>query len=924
MFSKPQLPEHQAPAGAEHQNILKYIKEHTMEMAIDRGKDLLYRDRDAGLLMFRNVGKPLSKEEYEARLRLRTKDPRKFNTPQTLSRTSKSGVFINHKDGEKFQPDQETLLKRMHIPELPSQKDLRSLEKVAKLAEEIIEAIADEKIKPVYATGLPPRPNDETFEGLPHKIAYNDEGELKSKETLGVLHPSCYVAGRYSFTEFHPEDGYSDSINYVMWGLGAAKIWIVIAPEDFARSQRLMAEVCMELKEDERFSGWAKNCGTPINHKCLMVTPSFLRDHNIRFEVAVQWPGDVAIVTHHSIHAVLNINDHLELHGLFHKLLKPESCSICGKCFDGPISLDKHILLEHTAREVVQKCPKCERTFVHLDRHLPLCQRRCLVCGKICPPLGFSSHVSFCLDELAWKQYTAELTPVVPILPNVEKKTRKRPRSIKKSKPAPVPSIFDSMLVSSPAPVLSPALGPGNFTRSQFANTTSQQPSATVTPGANDSLNSASVPSIPFKKRVSSMNLNQIMTPARSDSFDYAQVKLDASTVSSFGASSQNASRRALPQGHRGGSRVTRSLANTEASIELPEAASRPADVIAPPADFVPPTSNSSFSRHVSATDTIEAAAVNTTASAGNSSSLHARPATIPIDSAISPEIIVEPLALPGPFSLSEHVEGPFCLCGCQDSFDPSLETYATGLSVSLPSNAPSPVESRPISPAPPSYEEVVATSNPQSSNELAVPQPGNSRILITIVSFYRLRNAADEFSRVLSEVLGAERNSENLPDIVDISFGLHGVRHAEGAIDLPDLLSTLSRMSHSLSAIRDVAIAPESVGSTSGSSVEILSNPSDSNSPDSNAPTADFSASAPEDIDPPSPPDHDEAGPPDVVDESEGAMQNGAAQIIESPAEQNPLVPPSRDDDPAVAILSVPRDLPIRRFRNILSEPIV
>ncbi|KAJ8666720.1 hypothetical protein QAD02_008382 [Eretmocerus hayati] len=302
MFSKPQLPEHQAPARAEHQNILKYIKEHTMEMAIDRGKDLLYRDRDAGLLMFRNVGKPLSEEEHEARLRLRTKDPRKFNIPQKLSRTSKSGVFINHKDGEKFQPDQETLLKRMH---LPSQKDLRSLEKVAKLA---IEAIADEKIKPVYATGLPPRPSDETFEGLPHKIAYNDEGELKSKETLGVLHPSCYVAGRYSHTEFHPEDGYSDSINYVMWGLGAAKISIVIAPEDFARFQRLMAEVCMELKEDERFSGWAKNCGTLIYHKCLMVTPSFLRDHNTRFEVAVQWPGDVAIVTHHSIHAVLNIN----------------------------------------------------------------------------------------------------------------------------------------------------------------------------------------------------------------------------------------------------------------------------------------------------------------------------------------------------------------------------------------------------------------------------------------------------------------------------------------------------------------------------------------------------------------------------------------------------------------------------------------
>ncbi|KAJ8672081.1 hypothetical protein QAD02_003340 [Eretmocerus hayati] len=354
-------------------------------------------------------------------------------------------------------------------------------------------------------------------------------------------------------------------------------------------------------------------------------------------------------------------------------------------------------------------------------------------------------------------------------------------------------------------------------------------------------------------------------------------------------------------RGHRGGSRVTRSLANTGASIELLEAASRPANVIAPPADFVPPTLVSSFSRHVSATDTIEAAAVNTAASAGISSSLRVRPATIPIDSAISPEIIVEPLALPGPFSLSEHVEGPFCLCGCQDSSDPSLGTYATGLSVSLPSNAPSPVESRPIPPAPPSYEEDVATSDPQSSNE-PVSQPGNSRISITIVSFYRLRNAADEFSRVLSEVLGAEQNSENSPDIVDISFGLHGVRHAEGTIDLPDLLSTLSRMSHSLSAIRDVAIAPENVDSTSGSSVEILSNPSDSKSADGNTPTADFLASAPENIDPPSPPDHDEAGPPDVVDESKGAMQTGAAQMIESPAEQNPLVPPNRDDgtDPA------------------------
>lgn len=58
------------------------------------------------------------------------------------------------------------------------------------------------------------------------------------------------------------------------------------------------------MKED--VSNWREGCPTPHHHKHMMLTPSFLRDAGIKYEMVVQRPGDLVYVGCLVYHQVVN------------------------------------------------------------------------------------------------------------------------------------------------------------------------------------------------------------------------------------------------------------------------------------------------------------------------------------------------------------------------------------------------------------------------------------------------------------------------------------------------------------------------------------------------------------------------------------------------------------------------------------------
>ncbi|KAJ8678010.1 hypothetical protein QAD02_013797 [Eretmocerus hayati] len=309
--------------------------------------------------------------------------------------------------------------------------------------------------------GLNPLEGDEKFEGLPHLIDHNGSTDLdpKNPETLGTLHPSCYLGGRYSFTEIHLEDGNADSVNLVLWALGVAKAWLTIAREDFWLFHKVMADTCATLIENgECFKGCQKGWATPTHHKCFVPTPSFLSEHGIRYELALQFEGDLAIPTHHSIHLVFNsnINECISMNfgsdswaaSYFAVLscLCPDSaikflpaklntnflCDFkdCGsrgsdaaalKYFVGVDNMRQHFIKEYPIIDG-KVCPRCGEIVSELKDHESKCGRACVYCGRVYKAEGFKSHLDSCafkaakLQSLPFESLSAGVPVIGPII----------------------------------------------------------------------------------------------------------------------------------------------------------------------------------------------------------------------------------------------------------------------------------------------------------------------------------------------------------------------------------------------------------------------------------------------------------------------------------------------------------------------------
>ncbi|KAJ8669467.1 hypothetical protein QAD02_000726 [Eretmocerus hayati] len=382
----------------------------------------------------------MNPKDAQARLESRTKNTSLFTNAQTLRRTKVGGVFVN--DKEPYEPEQtrEELLSKLNAPPLPNFEKISSLEELASLVEAIVEGTADGRISARYGMGLNPLEGDKKFGGLPHLIDHNGSTDLdpKNPETLGTLHPSCYLGGRYSFTEIHPEDGNADSVNLVLWALGVAKVWLTIAREDFWLFHKVMTDTCATLIENgECFKGCKKGCATPAHHKCFVPTPSFLSEHGIRHELALQFEGELAIPTHHSIHLVfnLNINECISMnfgsdgwaasYFAFLSCLCPDSAIkfLPAKLntnflyFVGVDNLRQHFIKEHPIIDG-KVCPRCGEIVSKLKDHESKCGCACVYCGRVYKANGFKSHLDSCAFKAAKLQSLPfeSLSPGVPVI----------------------------------------------------------------------------------------------------------------------------------------------------------------------------------------------------------------------------------------------------------------------------------------------------------------------------------------------------------------------------------------------------------------------------------------------------------------------------------------------------------------------------
>ncbi|KAJ8676857.1 hypothetical protein QAD02_012644 [Eretmocerus hayati] len=308
----------QSPPGGEHQNIVAYFETQNVSEALrDRVENKGPEAHSGGYVYLGIVALDDPNVAAERRKKFAAR-PTAFSPRQTLTRTNYKGVYINYKEYMKSLDTSDSVLERLQLHNVPyhvpNHGKIESLTEAEEIIEAILEANADKKVNPIHLR------NERLLQGdissfkkiLPGYIAHNGPTDLdpNNEATLGTLHPSVYYAGGYSFSEILPEDGYAESVLIMRScrGTGLEKIWILIAKGHFARFNSIMVKIAQDLMKNRAgFHEWETNCAAPVNHKCFVVTLTFLRENKIRYEVICQHEGDTIVVDQFVLRQVVNV-----------------------------------------------------------------------------------------------------------------------------------------------------------------------------------------------------------------------------------------------------------------------------------------------------------------------------------------------------------------------------------------------------------------------------------------------------------------------------------------------------------------------------------------------------------------------------------------------------------------------------------------
>ncbi|KAJ8684923.1 hypothetical protein QAD02_020716 [Eretmocerus hayati] len=392
--------------------------------------------------------------------------PTAFSPRQTLTRTNYKGVYINYKEYMKSLDTSDSVLERLQVPyHVPNHGKIESLTEAEEMFEAILEANADKKVNPIHLKNERLLQGDiNPFKGiLPGHIAHNGPKDLdpNNEATLGALHPSVYYAGEYSFSEIHPEDGYAESVLIMRScrGTGLGKIWILIAKDHFPRFNSIMVKIAQDLMKNRAgFHEWETNCTAPVNHKCFVVTPTFLRENKIRYEVICQYEGDMIVVDQFRLHQVVNVEENesiamnfgsrrwsesaqrffrcaceksairflssvsknghpcpawecpcishtkaeMQRHlKLLHRKSPVKRLFVCHRC-QGNYASQAHFTVHLQScgskrrKRIKKMCHKCNKSFVELKYHERKCQRPCPLCDKPQSARVYARHLAFC------------------------------------------------------------------------------------------------------------------------------------------------------------------------------------------------------------------------------------------------------------------------------------------------------------------------------------------------------------------------------------------------------------------------------------------------------------------------------------------------------------------------------------------------
>lgn len=147
---------------------------------------------------------------------------------------------------------------------------------------------------------------------IPYLYDLPDGTDLKkdahSASSRSVGFPTFYLSGSHSFLELHIKDDNNGICNLMRWGDkdGAWRAWLCISPADTLRA---CTAICKTVQE---MSGDINQCAdVPHYHKNIVVSPSFLRERNIQFEIIIQRPGDLVQVDRPVYHQVMNFGMNL-------------------------------------------------------------------------------------------------------------------------------------------------------------------------------------------------------------------------------------------------------------------------------------------------------------------------------------------------------------------------------------------------------------------------------------------------------------------------------------------------------------------------------------------------------------------------------------------------------------------------------------
>lgn len=127
------------------------------------------------------------------------------------------------------------------------------------------------------------QPNLKRFtvaESLVHPLDLTEKDPI-----MGITTPYVYFGSAFTFFGFHIEDANLCSINFLH--RGEPKFWYIVHPDDMDAFEALINEFRTVDNVE---------CDNYARHKAILIPPSLMSKHNIRFGRILQNPGEIVIV----------------------------------------------------------------------------------------------------------------------------------------------------------------------------------------------------------------------------------------------------------------------------------------------------------------------------------------------------------------------------------------------------------------------------------------------------------------------------------------------------------------------------------------------------------------------------------------------------------------------------------------------------